>query len=145
MRPKGFERFCERRVKRWFRDFKVECQASYIKDGKRKRIDILISEKEDGGKCYVIDCKHFRSRALNEYEINSTLEYKMDKEASAAIILISGASKKFNPGFESYSRSMGVPVIRVNTTLLLNRIANVSVKRKLRRIVVEGNVVGGLQ
>ena len=145
MSPKGFERFCERRVKRWFRSFKVEFQLRRVYKGKKKIMDIYIAERRRGGKRYVIDCKHYRKACLNEHEIDSTLCYKKGSNASVAIMLISGASKQFTPGFESYARSMGVPVIRVNTTLLLNRIANVSVKRKLRRIVVEGNVVGGLQ
>ena len=108
-------------------------------------MDIYIAERRQGGKRYVIDCKHYRKAWLNEQEIDSTLCYKKGSKASVAIVLISGASKQFTPGFESYAQSMGVPVIRVNTRLLLNRIANISVKRKLRRIVVEGNVVGGLQ
>lgn len=145
MSPKRFEKFCENRVKRWFRDFNLEFQLRRIYKGKKKIMDIYIAEKRQGGKRYVIDCKHFRVRPLNEYEIDSTLEYKTDCKASVAIMLISGVSKKFTPGFEACAKSVRVPVIRVNTTLLVNRIANISVKRKLRRIVVEGIVVGGLQ
>lgn len=145
MSPKRFEKFCEKRIKRWFRDFKLEFQLGRIYKGKKKIMDIYIAEKKPGGKRYVIDCKHFRVRPLNEYEIGSTLEYKTYCKASVAIMLISGASKKFTPGFESYAKNMRVPVLRVNTTPLWNRIANVTVKRKLRRIVVEGIVEGGLQ
>lgn len=145
MSPKRFEKFCEKRIKRWFRGFKLDFQSRHIYKGKKRIMDIYIAERRVGGKRYVIDCKHFRVRPLNEYEIGSTLEYKTECRASVAIMLISGASKKFTPGFETCAKSVRVPVIRVNTTLLVNRIANISVKRKLRRIVVEGIVVGGLQ
>ena len=140
MTPGEFEQVCVDLVERCFPNDSYRIafhpRRTY-KDGVTKIMDIEIAERKQGGKSYVIDCKHFQVVALNEHEIDSTLEYKRRSKASAAIMLISGASEKFTPNFESYANSKGVHVIQVSTlnAALVNRIRNITVKRELRRIV----------
>ena len=51
-------------------------------------MDISVAERRQGGRHFVIDCKHFPIAELNENEIQTTLDYKRRSKASKAIILI---------------------------------------------------------
>lgn len=125
--------------------FNVVPQRSYTSRNEgKKRIDIYISESRWGwGKRYVIDCKHYPKEPLDEHQINSTLRYKKDVKASAAIMLISGASKNFDKKFgsfesyQSYAQRQGVYVIQVSAvnSELVRWLRNITPKRDLRRIV----------
>ena len=90
-----FETRCEELVKRCFShtDYKITFnEPRKYADGKTKRVDIRVSERKQGGRNFVIDCKHFPVAALNENEIRTTLDYKRRSNASKAIILVSKAS-----------------------------------------------------
>ena len=90
-----FEKVCEKLVTDTFHGdtWKVKIQPTRTyADGQTKRMDIEISERRQGGKHYVIDCKHFPKAELNEEEIRTTLEYKIRSRASRAFILVSSAS-----------------------------------------------------
>ena len=90
-----FEKVCEKLVTETFHGdtWKVKIQPTRTyADGQTKRMDIEISERRQGGKHYVIDCKHFPKAELNEEEIRTTLEYKRRSRASRAFILVSSAS-----------------------------------------------------
>ena len=77
-------------------------------------MDIPIAESRQGGKHYVVDCKHFPIASLNEHEIQTTLEYKRYAKAAQAIILVS-ASSNWPDEFVSSARSQGVLVKKVST------------------------------
>ena len=90
-----FEKLCEKLVTDTFHGdtWKVKIQpVRTYADGQTKRLDIEISERRQGGKHYVIDCKHFPKAVLNEEEIRTTLDYKRRSRASRAFILVSSAS-----------------------------------------------------
>ena len=55
-------------------------------------MDYHVAEKRQGGKHYVIDCKHYPKAILSRREVDDTLEYKRKSRASKAIILISQES-----------------------------------------------------
>ncbi len=90
-----FEKLCEKLVTNNFHGdtWKVKIQPTRTyADGQTKRMDVEISERRQGGKHYVVDCKHFPKAALNEEEIITTLDYKRRSRASRAFILVSSAS-----------------------------------------------------
>ena len=90
-----FEKVCEKLVTDTFHGdtWKVKIQPTRTyADSQTKRMDIEISERRQGGKHYVIDCKHFPKAELNEEEIRTTLDYKRRSKASRAFILVSSAS-----------------------------------------------------
>ena len=131
-----FEKYCEDLIRRCFPDdeYRVECQTerTYL-DGVIKRMDISIAERRQGGRHYVVDCKHFPTAILNENEIQTTLNYKILSKASKAIILISGQSN-CPDSFKRSAESQGVPVIRVKVTdlSLVNRIRKIFFNTKIQ-------------
>ena len=90
-----FEKLCEELVTDTFHgdtwQVKIQPTRTYA-DSQTKRMDIEISERRQGGKHYVVDCKHFPTAVLNEEEIRTTLDYKRRSKASRAFILVSSAS-----------------------------------------------------
>lgn len=115
---RDFERRCEKLVARCFSHdkYRVEAQReTTYSDGRTRRMDIHIAERRQGGKHYVVDCKHFPIATLNENEIQTTLAYKRDSRASKAIILVS-ASSNCPDRFVSSARRQGVLVHTVSTT-----------------------------
>ena len=111
-----FEKLCEELVTETYGDtWKVKIQPTRTyADGQTKRMDIEISERRQGGKHYVIDCKHFPKAALNEEEIRTTLDYKRRSKASKAFILVSSASN-CPPSFLESAKRQGVNVETVST------------------------------
>jgi hypothetical protein len=82
-------------------------------DGETKIMDFHIAEKRQGGKHYVIDCKHFPKADLSNHEIDTTLEYKDRSRASKAFVLLSDVSN-CPPSVDRYAKSKGVKILRVD-------------------------------
>ena len=90
-----FELRCLELVDRCFSEdeFRVEYQRRRAySDGQTKIMDISVAEKRQGGRHYVIDCKHFPTAELTEHEIYTTLDYKRRSRASKAILMVSSDS-----------------------------------------------------
>ena len=95
-----FERDCAALIRRCFPNEKyrvAEQRARKYADGMTKIMDIHVAERRQGGRHYVIDCKHWPIGRLHEGEIQSTLDYKRRSGASKAIILISESSNCPDP------------------------------------------------
>ena len=110
-----FEQDCAKLIRRFFPNEKYRIEGQRIrtyKDGVTKRMDIHVAERRQGGRHYVIDCKHWPRSHLNEREIQTTLDYKRRSRASRAIILISESSNCPDTFIVSAERQ-NVPVIRV--------------------------------
>ena len=140
MTPKEFELFCLKLVKRCFPndDYRV-CYHPHrkYKDGVTKIMDINIAERRQGGKHYVIDCKHFQVNDLNTYEVDSTLCYKRKSNASAAIMLISGVSNCPEKVLRYAERKKVyvIPVSRTNLELAGDILNALGVEKELHRII----------
>ena len=80
-----------------------------------KRMDISVAERRQGGKHFVIDCKHFPIAELNEHEIKTTLDDKRRSRASKAIILVSKSSN-CPSRFMASARRQGVLVLTLSTS-----------------------------
>lgn len=135
MKWREFEKHCEELVKRCFPDdkYRICCGEKRIyADGVAKIMDISIAERKQGGRHYVVDCKHFPIAVLNENEIQTTLEYKRRSRAAKAIILVSGESN-CPDGFMRSAESQGVPVIRVEVTnwILVNKVKEIFFKKEM--------------
>ena len=112
-----FEERCQDLIKGLFPPDKFVTEFQREKtyaDGETKRMDIYIAEKRQGGRHYVVDCKHFPKATLNENEIQTTLEYKRKSKASRAVILIS-AQSNCPDSFISSAERQGVIVQKVST------------------------------
>ncbi len=112
-----FEKLCEKLVTDTFHGdtWRVAIQpVRTYADGQTKRMDIHIAERRQGGKHYVVDCKHFPKAALNEEEIRTTLDYKRRSRAARAFILVSSASNCPQSFLDSAERQ-GVRVEVVST------------------------------
>ena len=113
-----FEQRCEGLTSRCFpkKKYRVECnQPRTYADGMTKRMDISVAERRQGGKHFVIDCKHFPIAELNENEIQTTLDYKRRSRAAKAIILVSKSSN-CPSRFMASARRQGVLVLTVSTS-----------------------------
>lgn len=143
MTPREFEQVCEELVKDGFPDDKYKITPKrHIRNG---IMDILISERKRGGKRYVIECKHYPKTRLQKEKVVRQVEgdrrnegYRRNERASKAILLISGATKSFSPGFEEYLNSKGIEVLSVSTSKLslVNDIRNFfGVEKELKRII----------
>ena len=115
-----FEQRCEGLISRCFPNEKYRVQYNQPKtyaDGKTKKMDISVAERRQGGKHFVIDCKHFPIAELNENEIKTTLDYKQRSRASKAIILVSKSSN-CPSRFMASARRQDVLVLTVSTSNL---------------------------
>ena len=113
-----FEQRCEELARRCFpnQKYRVECnQPRTYADGNTRRMDISVAERRQGGRHFVIDCKHFPIAELNENEIQTTLDYKQRSRASKAIILVSRSSN-CPSRFMASARRQGVLVLTVSTS-----------------------------
>ena len=113
-----FEQRCEDLTSRCFPNekYRVEYnQPRTYADGMTKRMDISVAERRQGGKHFVIDCKHFPIAELNENEIRTTLDYKRRSRAAKAIILVSKSSN-CPSRFMASARRQGVLVLTVSTS-----------------------------
>ena len=120
-----FEERCEELVRRCLPNDKYRIISQYSRvfsDGERRRMDFHIAERKQGGKHYVVDCKHFTKAYLNENEIRTTLNYKRKCRASKAIILVSKSSN-CPQSFINSAQRQGVLVLKVSTTnsVIVNR------------------------
>ena len=121
-----FEQRCEDLACRCFPNekYRVECnRPRTYADGQTRRMDISVAERRQGGRHFVIDCKHFPIAELNENEIQTTLDYKRRSKASKAIILVSKSSN-CPSRFMASAKRQGVLVLTVSTSSssLVNRI-----------------------
>lgn len=137
-----FELNCEELVRRCLRgtEYTVRSQVerSYA-DGQTKRLDIHIVENRQGGRHFVIDCKHFPIAVLNENEIKTTIDYRRRSRASKALILVSDTSNCPDRFVKSAERQ-NVPVLVVpkrTPKSLVGRLSaflnDMSFNRRLRR------------
>ena len=113
-----FEQRCEDLAHGCFPNekYRVECnQPRTYADGETKRMDISVAERRQGGRHFVIDCKHFPIAELNENEIQTTLDYKRRSKASKAIILMSKSSN-CPSRFMASAKRQGVLVLTVSTS-----------------------------
>jgi hypothetical protein len=85
-------------------------------DGETKRVDLYIAERRQGGRRYVIDCKHFPKAQLNNHEVDTTLEYKARHRASKAFMFVSDVSN-CPASFMRYAEKMGIAVLTVDTSM----------------------------
>lgn len=136
---RDFERRCEELVERCFsrKDYKITFnEPRKYADGKTKRVDIRVSERKQGGRNFVIDCKHFPVATLNKEEIRTTFDYKRRSNASKAIILVSKVSN-CPDSFIRSAKSQGVDVLEVSTVnaSLVNQIKDYFIGRELRKRV----------
>ena len=132
---KEFENSCESLINKAFpkRNYRIEKQKrTTYSDGSLKIMDYHVAEKRQGGKHYVIDCKHYPKAILSRREVDDTLEYKRRSKASKAVILISQESN-IGEGFFQYAKEQGVLVKKVRRfdSKLLNSINQYFFKIKL--------------
>lgn len=138
MDPRDFEQQCEDLVGYCLHDkqYRIKNQRRQIYGGRTKIMDIYIAERKQGGRHYVIDCKHFTTRPLDMNEIQTTLEYKRLSRASKAIILISGKTN-CPPRIKEFAKSQDVPIIRVSivNSDLVNRMKRFFFGKAIRRAI----------
>jgi len=67
-------------------EYRVEYQKRVA--GSRRRIDISVAERRQGGRNFVFDAKHFPIADLSKNEIDSTEAYRRDVRGSQAVILL---------------------------------------------------------
>ena len=90
-----------------------------------REVDIYIAEKRQGGKKYIIECKHYQKDTLSrrkedterEDVVDQTLAYKREARATRAVILISSATK-CSENLRRKAEEQEVEIKVVNTTLL---------------------------
>ena len=137
MKWREFEKYCEDLIQQCFPNdkYSVKCHnKKTYPGGVIKIMDIKIAERRQGGKAYVVDCKHFPTATLSENEIQTTLSYKRLSKAAKAIILISEQSN-CPDSFKKSAERQGVPVIRVKVTdwSLVNRIRQIFFKAEIQK------------
>ena len=132
-----FEHHCVTLVNKCFPDDTYRVTDQSVKtyaDGQTKRMDIRVAERRQGGRHYVIDCKHWPIANLNENEVDTTLDYQKRSKASKAIILVS-ASSNCPQRFLDYADRKGVPVIPVSTvdTFLVRHVREFFFRKEIRQ------------
>ncbi len=139
MKWRDFERVCEELVKRCFPNDHYRVRSQGILRRIKGRMDILISERRPGGKRYVIECKHYPKSPLPKRAVKQVVNYKRKDKASKGILLISGATKRFAPGFDAYANDNKVLVLRVSTLDYLGLVSDIQnffgVEKELKRII----------
>ena len=123
---KEFEDGCESLIKKAFPNHEIEkLRRATYSDGSLKIMDYHVKENRQGGKHYVIDCKHYPKATLGRRQVDDTLDYKRRSKASKAIILISRESN-IGGNFLRYAEEHDVLVKQVRRfdSRLLNTIIN---------------------
>lgn len=111
-----FEKICEDLIHKSLDPEKWRIQyqrKKKYKDGATKIMDIHIAERRQGGRCIVVDCKHFPKAKLNRHEIESVLDYKKRSKASIAIMMISKDSR-YDESFLAMAEEYGIKTLIVD-------------------------------
>lgn len=98
-------------------EYRIETQYSRDYSGQNLRMDFHIAERRQGGKGYVIDCKHYQQGMIPAQEINSLLNYMNRCRASKGIILLSQdtvPSNAFINRWNEVSDKISVVVVRTD-------------------------------
>lgn len=83
--------------------------------GQNYRMDFHIAERRQGGRGYVIDCKHYVKNEIPAAEVDSVLEYMTACKASKGFILLSQDTRRsagFDRRIEELDGRIEVIVIR---------------------------------
>ena len=112
---KEFELYCDDLLRKSLKlsKYRVKYQHRGEYNGRSKKMDFHIAQIRQGGKGFVVDCKHYPKAKLPRRQIDKTIEYQRDCRASAAIILLSSVSN-CPKSVKDYAERMGVKIIVVD-------------------------------
>ena len=116
MSPREFEEYCENLIRE-----SLDMNLYNLKYQRRKVypsigltiMDFYISEKRQGGRSWVIECKHYQTAVLGQAQLRRAEEYRKRSKSSGAIMLISKGSNQTNI-FQNQADELGIPVIEVD-------------------------------
>jgi len=120
----------EKEVENWVEkkvnseNYRVENQRSAdYSDGEKKRMDIHIAERRQGGNHHVLDAKHFHGD-LPAQEIKDAFDYKRRSRSSSVTVVISDTTV-IPENTERMAKNMGVEIVRKRGKGTMNRLKEI--------------------
>ena len=111
-----FEQYCEDLIRESLDPERYRICPQYRGEygGVVKVMDFHIAERRQGGRHFVVDCKHFQVAPLNRGEIETTRQYQRLCRANPGSIILVSSVTNCPESVRRHAEDMGVEIIEVD-------------------------------